>query len=566
MVQRIGHIRTLSRFMNSTTFRQSRYAIISIIILVILTCLAAYLHLYRIDAPCLNEDEAAQGYNTYSVWKTGLDEYGLLPIRYLSFGENKLPLTGMLSLPFIMIGGLNMLTVRAPTHLIGIAFPLLFFFASYALTRRRIPALITAYFAATNVWLHTLARHQHDAVVLAAFVLISITVLFGTRQLLNRHLIILSVLTFCSLYTYHSAKLIMPVLALCAIGMYIWQSKATMRSRINRALIATGIMMIALGLFAYSEYLVPNTRVATLSFFTSPAFIHEIEEGRRLGGSSIFYNKPVYGSYRLMTRTLGYLSPDFLLFRSDPNPRYGTPYIPLLTWVEYALFVSGLIFASARALITRKKQHVWFLTAAVSACVLMILPASLALPEYSSTRAFLLCIPFLIIIGSVSAHMLEVVRKVHKGIALGVIVVIMIVHSGMQMRTWRSYFDIYLTDPRTHESWQCGMRSVAEYAWKNHNFYDRISISRRLGQPYIFLLFYGGPYPPERYQKIAKRMPRNEYGFWEQDQFDIFDFTTDLETSTNSLIIIHRSELSDNDIQKYNLFTLNREKTFYAPR
>ena len=93
---------------------------------------------------------------------------------------------------------------------------------------------------------------------------------------------------------------------------------------------------------------------------------------------------------------------------------------------------------------------------------------------------------------------------------------------------WTIYFHKYLSDGKTKGAWQCGMREVAEYAWLNRDAFEKIAISSPMGQPYIFLLFYGGPYNPFDYQKVAKTMPYNAYGFWEQDSFDKFSFTHDL--------------------------------------
>src|SRR3989337_3912399 len=90
-----------------------------------------FLHFYNINEipPCINADEAAFGYNAYSILKTGKDEYGaFLPLRFKSFEDYKLPLYTYLSVPFVALFGLNDFSTRALNIVIGISFiPLIFF-------------------------------------------------------------------------------------------------------------------------------------------------------------------------------------------------------------------------------------------------------------------------------------------------------------------------------------------------------------------------------------------------------------------------------------------------------
>lgn len=475
---------------------------------------------------CLNEDEAAQGYNTYSVLKTGKDEYGKVPIRYLSFGENKLPLTGMLSFPFIASLGLNELTVRLPVYIIGTLFPLFFYFAGLSLTKKRSVALIAAFVASGNIWLQTTSRHQHEAVVLAAIVLTYISILFWRNTLSKKHIAMLSALLFFGMYTYHSAKVIMPALALFTVFYFFRYSVNTGVSKVKSTLPISLILAAGILLFLSTELAIPNNRLSNLSYFTNPVFIHEIQEGRRLGGSPVFYNKAVYGSYKLIERSARYISPDFLLLKSDPNPRYGAPYLPLLTIAEYILFVIGFMICIYALY---KKRDVFPHSLLIFMTLITILPASLALPTDSSTRSYLLTIPMIILI-SIATHTSVMFAMSEKRYAIKfsmILILFLLVASHLLNITsrWNTYFHRYLNDARTKSAWQCGMKEVSQLAWKNYDEYKKINVTRRLGQPYIFLLFYGGPYPPEKYQKVARTMPYNEYGFWEQESFDKFTFT-----------------------------------------
>ena len=65
-------------------------------------------------------DEAALGYNAYSLLKTGRDEYGkILPIVLKSFGDYKPGLYAYFTVPNVAILGLNEFATRLPSAIFG---------------------------------------------------------------------------------------------------------------------------------------------------------------------------------------------------------------------------------------------------------------------------------------------------------------------------------------------------------------------------------------------------------------------------------------------------------------
>src|SRR3989344_2913637 len=71
---------------------------------------AAILRLWNLNnnPPSLTPDEAALGYNAYSILKTGRDEYGqFMPIIFKSFGDYIPGLHVHLTVPFVAVFGLN---------------------------------------------------------------------------------------------------------------------------------------------------------------------------------------------------------------------------------------------------------------------------------------------------------------------------------------------------------------------------------------------------------------------------------------------------------------------------
>ena len=74
-------------------------------------------------------DEAALGYNAYSISQTLRDEYGqFMPLIFKSFGDYKPGLYVYLAVPFVTIFGLNEISVRLPSIILGALSPILLFF------------------------------------------------------------------------------------------------------------------------------------------------------------------------------------------------------------------------------------------------------------------------------------------------------------------------------------------------------------------------------------------------------------------------------------------------------
>ena len=72
--------------------------------------LAIFLRFYQLgkNPPHLNWDEAALGYNAYSLLSTGRDEYGKsFPLSFRSFDDYKPPLYVYLTIPSVAVFGLN---------------------------------------------------------------------------------------------------------------------------------------------------------------------------------------------------------------------------------------------------------------------------------------------------------------------------------------------------------------------------------------------------------------------------------------------------------------------------
>ncbi|MDO8341144.1 MAG: phospholipid carrier-dependent glycosyltransferase, partial [Candidatus Woesebacteria bacterium] len=92
------------------------------LLFILIIVLAFGLRFYRLDSyPAFNADEAAIGYNAFSLIKTGMDEHGnSWPIHFQSFNDYKPGLYFYTVIPFVKLLGLNEWAVRIPGAFAGV--------------------------------------------------------------------------------------------------------------------------------------------------------------------------------------------------------------------------------------------------------------------------------------------------------------------------------------------------------------------------------------------------------------------------------------------------------------
>ena len=111
----------------------------SLTILLLITFLGLGLRLFRLaDRPLgFTWDEAALGYNAFSLLKTGRDEHGqILPVVFKSFGDYKPGLYIYFTVPSVALLGLNEFAVRLPSALFGTLLIPVIFLLTYKLFKK----------------------------------------------------------------------------------------------------------------------------------------------------------------------------------------------------------------------------------------------------------------------------------------------------------------------------------------------------------------------------------------------------------------------------------------------
>jgi 4-amino-4-deoxy-L-arabinose transferase-like glycosyltransferase len=538
-------------------------------LLTLFVLIALISHLIAPNFPCLNSDEASFAYNAYSIFKTGKDEYGTsFPARFKAFGENKLPVIIYLTVPFMTMG-LNDVSARMVSSLGGILAPLLFYFLAKELTKRKDVALVAAFLSSFSPWIQIMSRHLHE--ILIIYAIISLAVIYMLRfskTLQLKYLALAALFEGIALFTYHIGKIFAPFFIMWLLFILYKQSNGTGGTREGRPtsahegalvgrtssdgiwnvrFIATSlvILFIPMIIFAYTELSQPTSRVSNLVFYNNPGFIASIEELRKEHDVKLIHNKVTKSILQLSNQYLSYFSPEFLITHGDTNTRFGYKGISLITPIEYFFFFIGLYF-----LFKNKQEHRYLILALLLTAPLT---AALSWQEYSATRSFYIVVPMLIIIAyGVVNFVSTFINKKEEQVARGrgpgsaqafastdgrgyrvtesgvkaylIIGIALLLHFFFLFFTWDYYFNHYPQKPQAISSWQCGYKDLGSYIKENYSNFDTFYITRKLGQPYIFTLFYLN-FPPGQYQKQAKLTELDEYGFGQVERFDKFEFS-----------------------------------------
>lgn len=168
--------------------------------------------------PGLNQDEAALGYDSFSVLHYGIDRNGFHnPVVFVSWGSGMNALPGYLAMPFYLLFGLSTPSLRAVNLIAGI----LSLIAFYGLIRRtgdEALALIAMFFLAISPWHIMISRWGLESNLLPTLFLLG--VLFLCRGWNGGWSLLLAGLFFgLTLWAYGPAYVATPLfLALVAAG------------------------------------------------------------------------------------------------------------------------------------------------------------------------------------------------------------------------------------------------------------------------------------------------------------------------------------------------------------
>ncbi len=507
------------------------------IILLTILIIGFFIRIYNSNYPPLTWDEASLGYNAYSIYKTSKDEYGAkLPIIFKSFGDYKPGVYVYLDVPFVAIMGLNPLSTRLPSIILGSLLPLVAFFLIKELLpkKTRIPILV-AILITFNPWNIHFSRGAWETNVL----LFELTL--GSYLFVKKKYLLSALIFGLSLYTYQSAKLLafFTILSLVTITYHqLLKIKSKLIATFIVPLIFLSIPLL-IGLFFNQN----GNRLTVLSLFSYPRDPKQVTQ--IIGESSlfdyqIFHNPPLFFAHEFIIRYFNYFSPKFLFTDGDwQNPRHSAPYIGVLLYPTYLFFLLGLFSIP----IVYKKANLFFFIWLILAPI----ASAATRDQIQAVRSLPMTLPIMYFAAVGLNYVFNIIAH-HNLISKLAIVSLF----GAYAFSFLYYLDLYYVHmvKRSPTDFLYGYQQTVNFI-VNHPA-SQVYFSDFYGQPYIFYLYFSH-YDPSHYQTQAN-LTSNSVDVGHVAQIDNIHFQgidwQALSHKPNTLIIISLEEM-----RRQNLFT-----------
>lgn len=479
--------------------------------------LAVFLRAYKINSlpPSLNWDEVSIGYNTYSILKTGKDEWGqFLPLSFRAFGDYKLPFYIYLDVPFVAALGLNELSVRLPSMLAGIGVVVFIFLILKEFTESMSLALWGMFISAVLPWLVLFSRIALEA-NLALFLTLAA---FYSLILSQRKKIFLSYSAFLlglSTFSYNSSRILVLPFLLLAAAFFV---RSTVKKKELFAVLAVLTVFISVALF--QAFTVDSgTRYRWITILDEGA-ITKINQLRGLSHyppllNQLLYNKATYFVVTASKNYISYFNPNFLFLNGGPNYQFSVPGTGQMYLVLLPLILLGIW-----QIIKQKKKWQLFV---LGWLLIAPIPGAITRDAPHPLRTIFLAIPllFIAVIGMKWGKEF-LIPKVFRFLEVLTILVLLI----STYSFWQNYTGSYRKE--FSWSWQYGYKQAIDFVRTYQADYDGVIFTKQYGEPHEFVLFYL-QYDPYKYQTSENliRYKRSDW-FW-VDRFDKFEFINDWE-------------------------------------
>lgn len=212
----------------------------------LIMALAAFLRLYQFpNTPAgIWVDEATEGYDAYALLQHGTDRWGNpFPVYFPGWGSGQNALQAYLSIPFIKIFGLSVLSIRILPDLLGILAVYLLY-----LTVKKIygtnTALLASLLLATLPWYVMASRWSLESNLLPFFFLLSVfTLIYCYDSPHRRRWIPISLIPMAiSFYAYGTS--IIPI-SIFLILFIIFQHKTILKEKVSFAISMVLFLLVA---------------------------------------------------------------------------------------------------------------------------------------------------------------------------------------------------------------------------------------------------------------------------------------------------------------------------------
>lgn len=501
--------------------------------LCLIIILAFFLRFYKLGSnpPSLTWDETAWGYNAYSLGLNGKDEFGkFLPLDYLeSFGDFKPPVYAYLTILPVKIFGLNEFSSRFASAFFGSLTVILTYFLVREIFYTKgqkdntveYIALFSSLFLSISPWHLNLSRAAFEANVATFFIVLGVFLFLKAVNKRSGYLIFSSVSFVLSMYTFNTARIVAPFLALF---LFIIFSKKIINDK--KTLLVVIIIAFILSLPFIKFMMTPQAKLRfnEVNIFSNLDVIKKTNqemENDKLGKegsipvwSKIIHNRRLAFFLEYSKHYLDHFNPAFLFISGDVNPKFSTRDTGILYLWDLPFFIAGLIF-----LFKKKSGYyfilpIWLLIGIIPAATARETPHALRIETTIPTFQVISAIGFVGLIALIRAGF-------KRNIMVGILLFLLLINCLYYLHGY------YVHYPKEFSGeWQYGYREAIYDAKRRQNNFDNIVMTEDLGRPYIYFLFYEKTTP--LYFQQTAIVEREVFGFVHVKSFGKYFFGKDL--------------------------------------
>lgn len=479
---------------------------LKLLFLVSILILAGFLRLWQLGTLPVGftPDEASFGYDAYSILHTGRDQWGhLLPITLESFGDFKSPLYTYLAIPSVALFGLTEFAVRLPNALIGIVavfvlYLLLGEIGKLSKLEEKRTLLLQqsgALLLSISSWHTMMSRGAFEANLITLFIPLGIYFFLKSFQS-TLYSVLCTIVFGLSLFTYHSAKLLIPVIF---VGLILVFRKAV-ASNWKRFAVPVVIFLFFFSMLLYTFKVGGGTRIVERSI-TQGALeegakikIALIQNGANPVVAKLLHNKYQVTAQRFISNYSQYFSFRFLFLKGPAETTYG-----MIPGIGVIYIFEGLLILGLIPLINKRRGIAKTIGIVGLWLLLAPLPAALATGVgFAANRAtgMIPSLQILAAFGLIGWNLYF--ENMNKRMLLGASAIIGIVVASNLTPAWKEYF---INSPNiAAQGMLYGRGEAIKYAFENQDAFSTIVVSRTLSEPQIYAAFYT-KYDPVLFQK-----------------------------------------------------------------
>ncbi len=461
-----------------------------------------------------HEDEIAFTYNAYSLATTGRDEWGITPWQaafslsdpnLYSFGASKMLLYSYALIPVVGLFGLDHITARYFSAIVGILTGLVLYFLGKFLVRDSqlplrgfVPAIATLLFLANPLHI-TLSRRAIDPAF--SLLVMTLTVLLYLHGFYRKRLIsviLVTLLLIIQVTTYYPTKFFLFLYLPVILGTYYWHHKKTP----ILLLIPTILFLLIFSTYQLGHDNAKVSENSALGSYQLQGVLSDLNE--RLGACrqelpeftcKLFYNRPLAYTILLIKNYVAHFSSSFL-FTHGVNV-FDTSFIKdrgILYLFEVPLIIAGLLQLPKLSIFPRTLVLFW----------LLIFPIPDSLLGPGTPRRMLTGLPILSLFGALGSVTLfallrKQVRHVHKAVPAALLIAFVAASTTKFMLDYHWY------------SFKAGkyFRTAEEHAFRKlvamESQFQHVYVTESIPLAYLYYTYYK-KIPPRDFQAIARRV------------------------------------------------------------